>query len=353
MRTLFRSDNKNDNFKKTAYDCEFKAFNFFRNRFLNLLVSVLLLQLYFLRIFILILQKKPKYIVITNAHLLLLPITAALLFFRKKIIIDHADLLYFDDQPSLGYYWEKFVLKSATKIIVINKTWCEYIKKNIREDAIVIKNCVEEKEIEIFSKDKNLFSKSVLRKKLNINGDTKIICATGGTWIRKIHNKKVDIQGRYQIFLALAKLIAMGKKYFFIIIGSPLTKEEKIIIEKYNLEQHCKSYGNFKYFDDLHKLMLGGCDIFVVPSVRCMTYTYFDRYKFIDYLLAGKRILAANTLVNREVLKEYATFFEEENINDLVKKIQGFPFNNYDMQIGKYLKNNFLWPQYLNESMLE
>lgn len=239
--------------------------------------------------------------------------------FSKPFLLDYPDLMYYGDSVRPQCYLaalEKFQVKSADAISVVTNAWKEFIlnewKVQTRHIAVV-SAAVEKGAIDSMKREDHRAS---LRMRLQLRETDFILGYAGGQWYRKLPNRgMVDIQGVDSMIASLVPLFQRYPNLHIVLAGA--TNISNIGHQVHNL-------GPFTTGDSNHLDVLLGVDLLLLPSERCVTYQFFDRFKGFEYLASGTPVLAADMPPIRETLGDRVQYYHVDDTQALQNGVVKF-----------------------------
>lgn len=225
------------------------------------------------------------------------------LLIRRKVI-------YEAHVPANGNFLEKYIAKHSHKIICITKS-IQKSWKDFRANTIYLPDGVSQ---EFF----NNISQKIARQKLNIKTKKKIIVYTGNLYKWK---------GTDTLIESAKKL----KNINFFIVGN--TKKINSNISK---ADNIKIVGHRPYSEI--PLWLKAADILIIPnSAKYRKGSHnTSPLKLFEYMASGTSIIASKVPAIEEIVNSNeVTFFEPDNIDDLITKIISFKKIDTKKQISK------------------
>jgi len=170
---------------------------------------------------------------------------------KTNLILNFQEGQSLDKQSFLKRFFRARIIKSADRAIAISQYLADYIKKiNPKAEVVIIPNGVD------FKKDRNFDTNDMVRKKLGIDLNSKVIITT---------SRLVEKNGLFDLIEAFERVLKDYPEIFLIIAGGgPLQKTLEVKIKDKNLAQRIKLVGEVPF--ELIPDYLSAADIFVRPS---------------------------------------------------------------------------------------
>lgn len=262
-----------------------------------------------------------------NGHVLFLPALLWAKLWRKPVYTDFGDLLYLVDNPNLlTRAVEIAFLRSSRRVISVSRQFKDYLQSRYHYPArqiSILSAAVPESFPTFFSKAANRERRQTLRKQLKAEGEDLVLVYSGGIWNKYIPGRgKADVQGVYSLCEAFELLNAGGLKTHLVLLGFSSDDSQFDRFRKGAWKETLIEYGQYRQGDERHLLCLGGADFLCLPSIDCETYHLYDRFKTYEYLAAGKRIIAADTEINHQILGTAGIYYKEEDPESLAEKLR-------------------------------
>lgn len=201
-----------------------------------------------------------------------------------------------------------FILKKMDMLVVIS----EYLKNIFTErnfdNVVVLQDGVD---IRSFVKLKNCFPKRIIREKLNLPLNKKIICYSGHLY----PYKGVD---------DLIKIAQYFKEEFFLIVGGFKEDVDRCSLLAEELGLSNIFFTGFLKPSEVPKYLYASDICVYTFSKESPEKNYTSPIKLFEYLASGNPTVAANVPGVREIIKdgENGLLYEPGNIEDLKKKIE-------------------------------
>jgi glycosyltransferase involved in cell wall biosynthesis len=216
---------------------------------------------------------------------------------------------------------------------------------------------VPESLIRSFSGTLNARRRRQLRDSLHINDSEKLLVYAGSLWKKKIPNVGIrDLQGVELLCEAFEKANEQGTPTTLLMLGFSKQASELDKFRKGKWRERLIEWGSYKAGSEKHLEALGGADYLCLPSFPCETYALYDRFKTIEYMAAGKRIIAADTDINRTILKEMGRYYDDGDSSSMGQLIADLPLNEnliFDQNLNENALQNYNWDRRISEKAID
>lgn len=285
-----------------------------------------------------------------NGHVLFLPALLWVKLLQVPLYTDFGDLLYLVDNPNpLTRAVEIAFLRSSRRVISVSRQFKEYLQSRYHypaEQISILSAAVPETFPTFFDKEENRKRRETLRQQLKAGDDDLVLVYSGGIWNKHIPGRgKVDVQGVYSLCEAFEILNNEGTCTRLILLGFSSDDPQFDRFRKGRWRERLIEYGQYRQGDERHLLCLGGADFLCLPSIRCETYHLYDRFKTYEYLAAGKRIIAADTPINRQILGDSGVYYQEEDPQSLADTVREHRKTCIDFlpEANRRVREKYLW----------
>lgn len=264
-------------------------------------------------------------VVFYNGHLLFAMAWAYARVRRIPVTTDLGDVLYLLDNPNaLTRGFERHFVRRSASVICVTPLFRHYLiaELGLEERHVhVISAAVPNDFPQNFDLEANRDRKARLRQWIGAEPDAMLWVYAGGIWKKKLPGRGwVDVQGVFSLCLAHQIVNQRGSPCYLIILGFSLEDPDLRPFRESPYSSRLVEYGRYQAGDERHLTCLGGADFLCLPSASADTYHLYDRFKTFEYLAAGKRILCADTPLNRLLLSEEGVFYREEEAADMASK---------------------------------
>lgn len=299
-------------------------------RYLSLTLSFTVAMLYGclagLRLFALV----PRAVVFYNGHPLYLPAMAACELRGVDIYTDLGDVLYLLDNPSPSTRRiELAFLNASNRIICVSEPFAGYLSSHYgyhRETLSVLPAALPDPFPERFSEEANREAARKLRERIGAEENDLVLTYAGARWFRKVGLlQNVDVQGVEPLCRAVRDSNTPDRAVHLVLLGVNAEDRDLQPYQNETWRRRFHFFGRYQPLDESHFGGLAGADYLCLPSVNANIYRYYDRFKTYEYLAAGRRVLAADILINRLVLGEAGIYFVECDFDDLARVIRELP----------------------------
>ncbi len=285
-----------------------------------------------------------------NGHVLFLPAMLWAKLLRKPLYTDFGDLLYLVDNPNpLTRAVEIAFLRSSQRVISVSRQFKDYLQSHYHYPArqiSILSAAVPESFPTLFDKASNQERRQALRRDIQANEQDLVLVYSGGIWNKYIPGRgKADVQGVYSLCEAFELLNAGGINAHLVLLGFSSDDPQFNRFRKGTWKERLIEYGQYRQGDERHLVCLGGADFLCLPSIDCETYHLYDRFKTYEYLAAGKRIVAADTAINHQILGTIGIYYKEEDPESLAEKLRQHHGDRTDFisEANRRVSEHYLW----------
>lgn len=290
-------------------------------------------------------------VIFYNGHLLFTTLLWATWLKRIPYTTDLGDLLYLVDNPNpCTRRLETAFLKHSQSIICVSRPFKNYLIQQLKipEQRIsILSAAIPETFASHFSEKKNQAYQAQLRDKIGAKENELVLVYSGGIW--KKHLPKIgvhDVQGVESLCEAFEQINDSGRITWLVLLGHSKDSQEFDRFRQGRFKQRFIELGAYEPEGELHKMALGGADYLCLPSYPCDTYRLYDRFKTIEYLAAGKRIIAAETPINRHLLQENGRYYQEGSTHSMSETIlQDESPSDFIESANRRVQDNYNWKQ--------
>lgn len=214
---------------------------------------------------------------------------------------------------------ERFIINHANYIIVLTQVMQDYIteKFNVPKKNILVMRLAADLE----SYNPDLIKIEKYRNKYQIQPGDRVIVNAGTTNMVKTRQDWVDLQDMGTIVQAIPIILRKYPQTKLVLLG--IENDQTIIklIEKLNLQKYIILGSKFMFWKEEHLSTLAIADCLCLPSVDVLATRYFCKYKVLDYMLAKRPIIAAETPGLKESFRDTALYYKPGNINSFVEQV--------------------------------
>lgn len=280
-----------------------------------------------------ILFSKINHVVFYNGHALFTPIWLACRIKGCTYSTDLGDILYLIDNPNqFTRRLEIAFLKHSRHIIPVSQPFKEHLIKDYQlpaERISILSAAIPLAFITAFDAPRNQARREDLRQRIGAAPNERIIVYSGGIWKKDLPGIGiVDVQGVDSLCQAFEALNHKGKTTWLVLLGYSVDASELDRYRNGKWQAKFVELGAYTPGDSLQLEALGGADLLGLPSYPCDTYRLYDRFKTIEYLAAGKPVLAADTAINHHILREAGLYFEEGSVESMVQTVIDAPIDS-------------------------
>jgi glycosyltransferase involved in cell wall biosynthesis len=267
-----------------------------------------------------------KRVVFYNGHVLFTTLLWATWLKRIPYTTDLGDLLYLVDNPNnWTRHLETAFLKHSQSIICVSRPFKDYLIEQVKIPAkriSILSAAIPESFATHFSEENNQKYRAQLRGKIAAKENELVLVYSGGIWKKNIPKIGIrDVQGVESLCESFEQINHSGRITWLVLLGHSKDSEEFDRFRQGNYKERFVELGPYEPEGDLHKMALGGADYLCLPSYPCDTYRLYDRFKTIEYLAAGKRIVAAETPINHHLLQENGLYYQEGSTQSMAQAI--------------------------------
>jgi len=295
-------------------------------KLLNLPLSILIALFFGLFFALKLLISPMKHVVFYNGHVLFAPLLAAVRLKRIPYTTDLGDLLYLVDNPNRWTHaLEKTFLRHSESIICVSRPFKDYLIENLHlpsKRISILSAAIPGSFATHFSEAGNARMRDELRKTVGAEDQDTVLVYSGGIWKKHIPHVGIkDVQGVESLCEAFEQINESGLNAWLILLGYSKDASELDRFRQGKWQHRFVEFGAYEPEGKTHLMALGGADYLCLPSYPCDTYRLYDRFKTIEYLAAGKRIVAADTPINRHLLGESGLYYPEGSVTSMARAI--------------------------------
>ncbi len=293
---------------------------------MNLALSAVLALLFSPLMSIKLLFSKFDHVVFYNGHLLFLCLLLSSWIKKIPYTTDLGDVLYLIDNPNpLTRRVELAFLKHSRSIVCVSKPFKEHLINQYRipPDRIsILSAAIPENFILQFSEESNRSRQAQLRAQIGADDQATVLVYSGGIWKKRLPGIGIkDVQGVESLCEAFEQMNETGHDTWLVLLGYSKEAKELDRFRNGRWRQRLVELGTYAPGGPEHLAALGGADYLCLPSFPCDTYRLYDRFKTIEYLAAGKRILAADTAINHYLLGDAGCYYKEGSSESMAQSL--------------------------------
>ncbi len=327
---------------------------------LSLIVSIGVAAIYAVVGGIQILFRRCQRVIFYNGHPLFLPALITTRLRKIRILTDLGDILYLlENRNPITLGLEMRFLRWSETIICVTRAFRNHLVNHhdLPPDRIqVLSAAIPEKFPEAFSETANHRHRANLRIRIKTPSDALVLGYAGDRWFRSVAGRgRIDVQGVDFLCRMVVHLNQTGTETHLVLVGVDGQHSDLNGIVSGPFERHFHFLGRYRQLDPLHCEALGGVDALCLPSVGSRIYHLYDRFKMYEYMAAGKRIIAADLPINREILPPETLYYPESKLEGMAAAVRdgiasGFPV--YMATSGQRVSDRYTWEQRLEDGTL-
>lgn len=249
-----------------------------------------------------------------------LPAWCVARFRGVPFVLDYADLVAVGDTAHrMRAAVERFLVRQASRVVVLSRAWAEVLSSEFgvpAERVSVVPNGVD---AEIFGRVD--ISREEAAELFGISAGERVVVYTGSTWYRRLAGRgRIDIQGVESLLRAVENLAENGMPVTLLLLGP---RREDLPTWTARCASRIIWGGAYRTGDKRHAAAFAIADCLALPAERCITYDYFDRFKFYEYMMSRAPIVAPDTPIVREVYGpiDGVVYYECGSVQDLAAKV--------------------------------
>lgn len=206
---------------------------------------------------------------------------------------------------------ERFIINHVNIMLVVTQVMKEYIATHFK---VPINNIyVFRLAADLEEYDPSLIDIEKYRNKYKIQPSDRVIVNAGTTNMVKTRQGWVDFQDMSTIIQAIPIILQKYPKIKLILLGLENDKTVVQLIEKLNLQKYIILGSKFKFWKAEHLSTLAIADCLCLPTIDVLATRYYCKYKVLDYMLAKKPIITADTPGLKETFRDSALYYKPEN----------------------------------------
>ncbi|MFB3897225.1 MAG: glycosyltransferase, partial [bacterium] len=130
-----------------------------------------------------------------------------------------------------------------------------------------------------------------------------------------------DYQDMSTVVQALPIILEKYPQTKLILLGIENNKTVIQLIEKLNLQKNIFLGSKFKFWKEEHLSTLAIADCLCLPTLDVLATRYYCKYKVLDYMLAQKPIISADTLGLKETFLDTVLYYKPEDPMSFAERV--------------------------------
>jgi glycosyltransferase involved in cell wall biosynthesis len=188
------------------------------------------------------------------------------------------------------------------------------------------------------------------RDKYQIHPGDRIIVNAGTTNMVKTKQGWVDFQDMSTVINALPIILQKYPQTKFILLGIENDQTVIRLIKELNLAKYVILGSKFMFWKEEHLSTLAIADCLCLPTMDVLATRYYCKYKVLDYMLAKRPIISADTPGLKETFRDSALYYKPGNAESLAEQLIYCFENPIEMQekaqqTFQLLTTEHLWEQ--------